>query len=109
MSLARRALLSSAVLLFAASPLRAAGEPSRGDDPGREAETRDDRKAAEDGAGRGWGEVIDPDGDCGLRFVAGKVEVTVPGTAHDLAAETETVNAPPSFATWKATSSLRCG
>jgi regulation of enolase protein 1 (concanavalin A-like superfamily) len=32
----------------------------------------------------GWGQVIDPDGDCTITPESGKVTITVPGTTHDL-------------------------
>jgi serine/threonine protein kinase/WD40 repeat protein/regulation of enolase protein 1 (concanavalin A-like superfamily) len=32
----------------------------------------------------GWGEVVDPDGDCTLTGEDGKLTITVPGTVHDL-------------------------
>jgi len=32
----------------------------------------------------GWGQVIDPDGDCTITAGEGKIIVTVPGTTHDL-------------------------
>jgi regulation of enolase protein 1 (concanavalin A-like superfamily) len=32
----------------------------------------------------GWGQVIDPDGDCAITNGNGKVTVAVPGTTHDL-------------------------
>ena len=32
----------------------------------------------------GWGQVIDPDGDCTITASDGKITVTVPGTTHDL-------------------------
>lgn len=32
----------------------------------------------------GWGEVIDPDGDCTISEKEGKVTIAVPGTPHDL-------------------------
>lgn len=32
----------------------------------------------------GWGRVIEPDGDCTITAVGGKVTVAIPGTTHDL-------------------------
>jgi regulation of enolase protein 1 (concanavalin A-like superfamily) len=43
---------------------------------------------------RGWGDVIDPDGDCTFRLQGGKLSIVVPGTLHDLAAEIGKLNAP---------------
>jgi regulation of enolase protein 1 (concanavalin A-like superfamily) len=44
----------------------------------------------------GWGEVVDPDGDCKFTVEATKgiLVVNVPGTLHDLAAETGDMTAP---------------
>ena len=33
---------------------------------------------------KGWGEVVDPDGDCKIAEEKGKVTITIPGTYHDL-------------------------
>ena len=33
---------------------------------------------------QGWGEVIDPDGDCTIQSEKGKITITVPGTNHNL-------------------------
>ncbi|MGC1272937.1 MAG: DUF1349 domain-containing protein [Planctomycetaceae bacterium] len=41
-----------------------------------------------------WGEVVDPDGDCTVRFGEAGVTIEVPGTPHDLSAELGVVNAP---------------
>ena len=35
----------------------------------------------------GWGEVVDPDHDCTVRFEETKLTISVPGTPHDLSAE----------------------
>lgn len=43
---------------------------------------------------QGWGEVVDPDGDCTVRFEEEGVTIEVPGTPHDLSAELEITNAP---------------
>jgi hypothetical protein len=43
---------------------------------------------------KGWGELIDPDGDCKVALDGGKLTVQVPGTAHDLSAELQRRNAP---------------
>lgn len=42
----------------------------------------------------GWGQVYDPDGDCGFAPQEARLNITVPGTAHDLSAEMGQVNAP---------------
>ncbi len=43
----------------------------------------------------GWGEAIDPDSDCQIRAVGGgALSIFVPGTKHDLSAETGEMNAP---------------
>ncbi len=42
----------------------------------------------------GWGEIIDPDGDCQITAVKGKVTIQVPGKAHDFAGELQRWNAP---------------
>lgn len=41
----------------------------------------DDRKLL---PARGWGQAVDPDGDCTLTEARGKLTITVPGTLHDL-------------------------
>jgi regulation of enolase protein 1 (concanavalin A-like superfamily) len=33
---------------------------------------------------KGWGTVVDPDGDCRITEAGGKLTITVPGTYHDL-------------------------
>ena len=33
---------------------------------------------------KGWGEVVDPDGDCTVKEAEGKITITVPKTHHDL-------------------------
>lgn len=33
---------------------------------------------------KGWGSIVDPDGDCRVKEESGKVTITVPGTYHDL-------------------------
>src|SRR5687767_7154359 len=33
---------------------------------------------------KGWGDVIDPDGDCTVKEAGGKLTITVPKTHHDL-------------------------
>jgi regulation of enolase protein 1 (concanavalin A-like superfamily) len=43
---------------------------------------------------KGWGQIIDPDSDCLFREAKGKLEVTVPGTAHDLNGGFQQYNAP---------------
>jgi hypothetical protein len=42
----------------------------------------------------GWGEVIDPDGDCQVQSDAVGVTMNVPGKLHDLSVEIGAVNAP---------------
>lgn len=42
----------------------------------------------------GWGEVVDPDGDCTVRFGDEKMVIQVPGSPHDLSAELGIINAP---------------
>ena len=42
----------------------------------------------------GWGDVIDPDGDCLVRAEKGKLTITVPGTLHDLNPRNNNINAP---------------
>src|ERR1051325_8871106 len=42
----------------------------------------------------GVGTVIDPDNDCTVRDLGGKLRITVPGKAHDFAAELKRWNAP---------------
>ncbi len=43
---------------------------------------------------KGWGDVIDPDGDCTFRLQGGKLSIAVPATLHDLAVEIGRFNAP---------------
>jgi squalene-hopene/tetraprenyl-beta-curcumene cyclase len=42
----------------------------------------------------GWGEVVDPDGDCKLTLEGDRLAILVPGKLHDLHAEAEKSNAP---------------
>jgi regulation of enolase protein 1 (concanavalin A-like superfamily) len=42
----------------------------------------------------GWGEVVDPSGDCKFRGDGGKLTITVPGTHHDLSVEADNMAAP---------------
>jgi regulation of enolase protein 1 (concanavalin A-like superfamily) len=42
----------------------------------------------------GWGLAIDPDNDCQITDMKGKLGILVPGTRHDLAAEVRVTNAP---------------
>jgi regulation of enolase protein 1 (concanavalin A-like superfamily) len=44
--------------------------------------------------GMGWGQVIDPDGDCKIQFDKEGVTISVPGAAHDFAGELKRWNAP---------------
>ena len=43
---------------------------------------------------KGWGEPIDPDGDCSIDLEDGKLTIKVPGTRHGLEAELNKLNAP---------------
>jgi regulation of enolase protein 1 (concanavalin A-like superfamily) len=43
---------------------------------------------------KGWGEVIDPDGDCAITLADGRLVIKVPGKPHGLEAEGGTLNAP---------------
>ncbi len=43
---------------------------------------------------KGWGEPIDPDGDCSIDQKDGRLTIKVPGTRHGLEAETKSLNAP---------------
>jgi regulation of enolase protein 1 (concanavalin A-like superfamily) len=43
---------------------------------------------------QGWGEVIDPDGDCRISLDKDRLTIAVPGTKHDLSAETGDMRAP---------------
>jgi RNA polymerase sigma factor (sigma-70 family) len=43
---------------------------------------------------KGWGEAIDPDGDCSIDLENGRLTIKVPGTRHGLEAEGNTLNAP---------------
>jgi regulation of enolase protein 1 (concanavalin A-like superfamily) len=42
----------------------------------------------------GWGQPVDPLGDCQIRVEAEKLKIDVPGTKHDLTVETGDMNAP---------------
>jgi hypothetical protein len=42
----------------------------------------------------GWGELSNPDGDCEISVTKDKVKITVPGKAHDFAAELKRWNSP---------------
>ena len=42
----------------------------------------------------GWGELANPDGDCEISFLKDKVKITVPGKAHDFAADLQRWNSP---------------
>ncbi len=43
---------------------------------------------------KGWGQASDPDGDCRFQQKGGKLTITVPGTLHNLVADSGQVNAP---------------
>jgi len=42
----------------------------------------------------GWGDVVDPTGDCRINLVKEKLTIAVPGTKHDLSVETGDTTAP---------------
>jgi regulation of enolase protein 1 (concanavalin A-like superfamily) len=42
----------------------------------------------------GWGDVVDPDGDCKFAVKGKALKIVVPGTIHDLTAETGDMSAP---------------
>ncbi len=50
--------------------------------------------AASPPALKGWGQAADPDGDCRFEQKAGKLTIAVPGTLHNLVADSGQVNAP---------------
>lgn len=56
--------------------------------------TADERGAEAGPQVEGWGQAVDPDGDCEITPTDGGVAMEVPGTAHDFAAELERQNAP---------------
>ena len=43
---------------------------------------------------KGWGTLVDPDGDCEIEQAKGTLTITVPATAHDLGAEHNQMSAP---------------
>jgi regulation of enolase protein 1 (concanavalin A-like superfamily) len=43
---------------------------------------------------KGWGQAVDPDGDCRFELNDGKLTILVPGTLHNLVADSGEVNAP---------------
>ena len=43
---------------------------------------------------KGWGETVDPDGDCQIREADGVLTVSIPSTCHDLNRRNGTLNAP---------------
>jgi RNA polymerase sigma factor (sigma-70 family) len=43
---------------------------------------------------KGWGEVIDPDGDCSIELDRGRLTIKVPSTGHGLEADPRRQNAP---------------
>jgi len=43
---------------------------------------------------KGWGQVVNPDGDCEVTFKDGSVTMKVPGAAHDFAADLRLQNSP---------------
>jgi regulation of enolase protein 1 (concanavalin A-like superfamily) len=50
--------------------------------------------AASPPALKGWGQASDPDGDCRFQQEDGKLTISVPGTLHNLVADSGQVNAP---------------
>ena len=54
--------------------------PSLGQEPARKLE--------------GWGQIVDPDGDCEFSAEDRQATITVPGTPHDLSSELNRMNAP---------------
>jgi regulation of enolase protein 1 (concanavalin A-like superfamily) len=72
----RRGFLGAAAPLILASPALACRP------------TRDDNEL------KGWGTVVDPDGDCQFEAASGALRITVPASLHDLSAEQGKVNAP---------------
>lgn len=42
----------------------------------------------------GWGDAVDPDRDCKIGLDGRRLTIEVPGTKHDLSAETDEMNAP---------------
>lgn len=49
---------------------------------------------AQDRPVEGWGVVSDPDGDCKVKALKGRLTMSLPGAAHDFAAELQRWNAP---------------
>ena len=43
---------------------------------------------------RGWGSLIDPDGDCSFLIQSDRVSIQVPGSPHGLSSEIDRMNAP---------------
>lgn len=43
---------------------------------------------------KGWGNIIDPDGDCVIKHDKDRLTLTIPGTPHDINTRTGKVNAP---------------
>jgi regulation of enolase protein 1 (concanavalin A-like superfamily) len=58
---------------------------------------RADEKEKEGPKLKGWGEVVNPDDDCAIAVKEGALTLTLPGTAHDFAAELQKWNAPRVF------------
>jgi len=61
----------------------------------------DTRSAGQDGKdrkqekrARGWGEVVDPDGDCSFTFGKKKLTISIPGSVHGLSVERGELNSP---------------
>ncbi len=42
----------------------------------------------------GWGDAVDPDRDCRIGLEGSKLSISIPGTKHDLSAETGEMNSP---------------
>ena len=83
-------VLSGAILGFGITPPSADAQGQV-----KPANPKQDRNAAAKQLRRieGWGEVVDPDGDCKIERHNGGVLISVPGTVHDLYPPTK-VNAP---------------
>jgi regulation of enolase protein 1 (concanavalin A-like superfamily) len=43
---------------------------------------------------KGWGQPVDPDGDCGVALEDGAVVIKIPGVAHDFASDIRLQNSP---------------
>jgi regulation of enolase protein 1 (concanavalin A-like superfamily) len=87
------ALLVSACLHADDAPKEATKEATK--EAAKEAPKQAAKEAAQDpNLIKGWGRWQDPDGDCRTKIDGGKLQVWVPGTAHDLSVEQNKMNAP---------------